>query len=228
MWTHGDPNIWTLKAHLQAYDVTALHWTTQFKTKWFSFKKRCNNTHSTQIMHYWSNKRHQYKSNHIQCDFHTAFKTHILASCEKSESIICLEFIAHMVLSVATNSHGPVCNHLTENTDLTSAEEFHDQPQFIFHNKWSVVGHHVWMVALTHGLNLFLWTHMTFIKLLKCIFKYNSCIGLQSFKWHLHNTYTFHAPFNSKQFTVRSQYTFILHVFPGKTLSTNPFIASEL
>lgn len=39
---------------------------------------------------------------------------------------------------------------------LTSAEKLHDQPQLIFHHEGGVVRHDVGVVALAHGLNLFL------------------------------------------------------------------------
>ena len=43
---------------------------------------------------------------------------------------------------------------------LTSCHEFHDQPQFVFHNKGGVVGYDVWVVAVTHEADLLLqWCH---------------------------------------------------------------------
>lgn len=39
---------------------------------------------------------------------------------------------------------------------LTAAEQLHDQPQLILDHKGSVVGYNIGVVALAHGLDLFL------------------------------------------------------------------------
>lgn len=39
---------------------------------------------------------------------------------------------------------------------LTTTEQLHDQPQLILNHKRGVVRHNVGVVALAHGLNLFL------------------------------------------------------------------------
>ena len=39
---------------------------------------------------------------------------------------------------------------------LTTTEQLHDQPQLVLYHKGGVVRHNVGVVALTHGLNLFL------------------------------------------------------------------------
>lgn len=40
---------------------------------------------------------------------------------------------------------------------LTTTEQLHHQPQLVLHHKGGIVRHNVWVVALAHGLDLFLW-----------------------------------------------------------------------
>lgn len=39
---------------------------------------------------------------------------------------------------------------------LTATEQLHNQPQLILYNEGGVISHYIWVVALAHGLDLFL------------------------------------------------------------------------
>ena len=60
------------------------------------------------------------------------------------------EHLQHAAASVRALTHDE------DSSEPTSAQKLHDKPKFVLDNKGSVVGDNVWVVTLTHGMDLFL------------------------------------------------------------------------